>query len=101
MRLTPLRAALAAALAAASFQAPAALDIAGIDKTIDACNDFYRHTNRAWLETTEIPADRTRWGSFEIIAQRNEKLLTAALDEALAKPLPPEGTVERKVFQFY
>jgi putative endopeptidase len=101
MRLTPLRAALAAALAAASFQAPAALDIAGIDKSIDACTDFYRHTNRAWLETTEIPADRTRWGSFEIIAQRNEKLLTAALDEALAKPLPPEGTVERKVFQFY
>src|SRR5688572_9449892 len=98
MRLKPLLAAVAAALA---LPAAAAIDLAGIDKSIDACTDFYRYTNRQWLETTEIPADRTRWGSFEVIAQRNEKLLVAAFDEALAKPLPPEGTAERKVFQFY
>jgi putative endopeptidase len=98
MRLKPLLAAVAATLA---FPAGAAIDLAGIDKSIDACTDFYRYTNRQWLETTEIPGDRARWGTFEIIAQRNEKLLVAAFDEAMKKPLPPEGTMERKVFQFY
>ena len=101
MQMKPLRAAVAAALAAAALPAAAALDIAGIDKSVDACADFYRYTNRAWLESTQIPADRTRWGSFEVIAQRNEKILVAALDEALSGPLPPEGTLERKVYQFY
>jgi putative endopeptidase len=97
----PLIAAVAAALAALALPAAAAIDVAGIDKSIDACTDFYRYTNRAWLETTEIPADRSRWGSFEAIAERNEKILVAAFDEALKKPLPPEGSTERKVFQFY
>ncbi len=101
MRLKPLQAALATAAALLSLPAPAALDIAGIDKSIDACTDFYHYTNRAWLEGTPIPDDQARWGTFQIITERNEKILVAAFEEALKKPLPPEGTAERKVFQYY
>ena len=87
------------------FAFPAAalaqLDVAGIDKSIDPCTDFYRFTNRAWLESTKIPDDRTSWGTFAVIDQRNEKILEAAFKEALAAPLPPESTAKGKVFRFY
>ena len=97
-----IRKPIAAALASlACLAARAGLDVAGIDKSVDACTDFYRYANRSWLEATAIPADRARWGTFEIIALRNERVLKSALDEALARPLPPAGSVERKVIQYY
>ncbi len=94
-------AAVAIALATTSMPALPALDVAGVDKSIDACTDFYRYSNRSWLESTAIPEDRARWGTFEVIEQRNEALLRAAFEEALKNPLPPEGSAERKVFQYY
>ena len=80
--------------------ASAQLDVAGLDKSIDACSDLYGFANRKWLEATAIPDDRTAWGTFSIIAQRNEKILEAAFQDALAT-LPPEGTAKRKVALFY
>ena len=80
--------------------ASAQLDVAGLDRAIDPCSDFYRFANRKWLETTTIPDDRTSWGTFAVIAQRNEALLETAFKEALAA-LPPEGSAKRKVALFY
>ncbi|HUP29147.1 MAG TPA: M13 family metallopeptidase [Usitatibacter sp.] len=95
------RALLAALLCSTSFAAPAALDVAGLDRNVDPCRDFYQFANRTWLESTQIPDDRARWGTFEIIAARNEQVLLKAFDEALARPLPPAGSAERKAIQYY
>ena len=92
--------ALAVALAFPGLAA-ADLDIAGLDRTVEPCTDFYQFANRKWLGATAIPDDRTSWGTFAIIDSRNEKLLETAFREALAAPLPPEGSVKRKVVQFY
>jgi putative endopeptidase len=96
--LRPLAGAILLAFAA---HAAAALDVAGLDRSVDACTDFYQFANRKWIEATPIPSDRSRWGTFEMIAQRNEETLLAAIDEALARPLPPAGTPERMVLQYY
>ncbi len=32
-------------------------------------DDLFRHVNGAWLERTEIPEDKARWGSFHLIAE--------------------------------
>ena len=95
-----LRNAVAAVLATLALPAAAALDVAGLDKSIDPCTDFYRYTNRQWLESTQIPGDQARWGSFQIISERNEKILIAAFDEALKKPMPADPML-RKTYQFY
>ena len=86
-----------------AFAAPAAaaLDVAGIDPSVDACTDFYQYANKKWLAATPIPDDRARWGTFEVIALRNEQLLQKAFEDALKKPLPPAGTPERMVLQHY
>jgi predicted metalloendopeptidase len=35
-----------------------------IDKSVRAQDDFFEHLNGGWLKTTEIPADKSSWGSF-------------------------------------
>jgi putative endopeptidase len=93
-RLTVLAALLAAALPAA-----AALDVAGLTPGT-ACTDFYAHANATWIAATPIPADRSRWSTFDVIGERNEKILREAFEAALASP-PPAGTPQRKVVDYY
>ncbi|WP_374660462.1 M13 family metallopeptidase [Inhella sp.] len=66
MRLTPLLALLLASGALAT-EAPA------------ACTDFYQYVNGRWIEQTELPAHRSRIGSFDELRLRNETVLVEAL----------------------
>ena len=36
-----------------------------MDKTVKPNDDFFNFVNGTWLKNTPIPADKTRWGSFE------------------------------------
>ena len=36
-----------------------------MDKSVNPADNFNRYVNGSWLDNTEIPADRTRWGSFD------------------------------------
>ncbi|MGB9990282.1 M13 family metallopeptidase [Massilia sp. SM-13] len=40
------------------------VDTKYIDSQVRAQDDFFRHVNGKWLDTTEIPGDQSRWGSF-------------------------------------
>jgi putative endopeptidase len=93
---------LAAALVISSPPVAAlALDLAGLDKSGDACSDLYGYANRHWLETTVIPDDRTAWSTGAIVNERNEKLLLAALAEGVRKPAYAKGTPQRKALEYY
>src|SRR6266849_2997689 len=95
----PLRRILA--LPAATFACQAfALDVGGLDPSVDPCADFYRYANGKWIEATPIPADRPGWGTFSQVYERNEKILAAALLDARDNP-PPAGTPQRKVAEFF
>lgn len=45
------------------------------------CTDFYAHVNGRWLEQAEIPASRSRIGSFDELRVRNEAVLNEALQK--------------------
>ena len=80
----PLTLALFAMGARAQSEAPA------------ACQDFYGHVNAAWLAQTELPASRSRTGSFDELARRNEAVLQAAgLDLTLLRPSVIFGAEDR------
>ncbi|HWL78678.1 M13 family metallopeptidase [Microbacterium sp.] len=61
-------------------------------------DDLFRHVNGAWIERTEIPDDKARWGSFHLIAEQAEKDVHAIIEEASsAEP----GTETRKIGDLY
>jgi predicted metalloendopeptidase len=62
-------------LATFACAAPAALDLAGIDRGVDPCTDFYQYVNRKWIESTPIPDDRTSWGTGAMVDKNNEAIL--------------------------
>ena len=84
-RFTRHRLALAATLLGLAVQAPA-LDLSGLSKDIQPCDDFYGFVNATWEAATELPASRARIGSFEQLRQANDELLNRALKDLADKP---------------
>lgn len=65
-----------------------------LDAEIRPQDDLFRHVNGRWLERTEIPEDKARWGSFHLIAEQAERDVHAIIVEAQdAEP----GTETRKI----
>ncbi|HEX5629437.1 MAG TPA: M13 family metallopeptidase N-terminal domain-containing protein, partial [Usitatibacteraceae bacterium] len=97
-----LRSRLAAALAAALPAVCAAtLDVAGISKDVSPCDDFYAYANSHWMQATAIPDDKPRWGTFDMIGQRNQERLQALLASAAASNPYPPGSNRHKVVAYY
>lgn len=72
-----------------------------MDKTIKPANDFFRYVNGTWLNTTEIPSDRTRWGSFDELRQRTDNDALAILKEAVNNPKYKADTDQGKAINLY
>lgn len=77
------------------------LDLNLRDTTVTPNNDFYRYTNGGWLDKTEIPSDRSAWGSFHELFEYNEKVLSFVLEEAMKGELYDENSNEIKAANFY
>ena len=48
-----------------------AFKVSDLDESISACTDLNAHVNRKWLAANPVPADRTTWGSFEMLGERS------------------------------
>ena len=77
---------LAAAALLGLAAAAQALDLSGLSKDVQPCDDFYAYVNGNWEAATELPASRARIGSFEQLRQNNDELLNRALKELAEKP---------------
>ncbi|HZY61710.1 MAG TPA: M13 family metallopeptidase [Edaphobacter sp.] len=64
-------------------------DLSAIDKTADPCTDFYQYACGNWKKNNPIPADQTRWGRFNELAERNNYLLYQDLKTASENPKTP------------
>ncbi len=103
---TPLFLALLALSAAASLQAQTApkepgINLSYMDQNARPNNDFFRFVNGSWFDKTDIPADRTRWGSFDELRQRTDRDVLAILKEATSNPKYKSGTDQGKAINLY
>lgn len=60
------------------------IHVENMDTTVKPSEDFFRYVNGAWLDKTEIPSDRTSWGSFNELRKKTDKDVLTILDKAIA-----------------
>ena len=60
-------------------------DDAGMDRSVTAGDDFNRFANGVWIDTTELPSDRSRYGVFTLLAEEAEEDVRAIIDDATAE----------------
>jgi len=69
---------------------PSGIDLGELDPAIRPQDDLFRHVNGRWIDRTEIPADKARYGSFAVLAENAEE---AVREIITGMPAPGEGPV--------
>jgi len=59
-----------------------------MDKSVKPGDNFFEYVNGGWLANTEIPADRSRYGSFNILADEAEEQVRTIIEAAASKEQP-------------
>jgi putative endopeptidase len=68
----------------------------GFDLSIRPQDDLFGHVNGRWLDTAEIPSDRSSWGPFVQLADTAEEQVHAIIEE-LAAGDAPQGSEAQKI----
>ena len=89
-----------AATRGAAVIGPWGFDLQAMDRGVKPGDDFFRYAGGAWMKSAQIPPDRSRWGSFNILAAKSEEDVKRIVDEVAARPQRP-GSVEQKVADYY
>ncbi len=76
------------------------VDLTGMDKAVKPGDDFYKFVNGAWNARTEIPADRSSWGGFNILRDLSDQR-TKEIIESVSKESNAPGSVNQKVGDFF
>lgn len=77
------------------------LDPANIDRSANACVDFYQFANGGWTKRIEIPAAFSTWGSFSELAEKNQTALQGVIEAAVANKSPKRSLNEKLVGDYY
>ena len=99
-RLTIFLTVLLAVYAAANAQNKG-FDTSRMDTSVEACTDFFEYANGTWLKNTQIPSTESRWGTFNILADRNTTILKELLEEAAKTKNAPKGSDTQLIGDFY
>jgi putative endopeptidase len=102
--LAPLHAQAAGAGAAQAAPAVRALgvDTTNFDRSVRPQDDFYRFVNGRWLERTQIPGDRSRYGTFDELREASERAIAEIVQETRRSPeRRTAGTDAQKVADLY
>jgi putative endopeptidase len=71
-----------------------------MDTSETPTTDFWRFANGGWLDANPVPPEYGAWGAFHELHERNEKILHALLEQAVAES-GEEGSPSRVVGDFY
>ncbi len=76
------------------------LDLANFDTSVRPQDDFYRYVNGKWLDSYQLPEDKTSFGSFNELRDLSQERLKAIIDEA-SKVKAEAGSDQQMIGDFY
>ncbi len=71
-----------------------------MDTSVKPGDDFYQYVNGRWLEENTIPADKTRWGAFDILRDKSEENVRSLI-QAAAQGDFVKGSEQQQVGDLY
>ena len=85
---------------AASAQLQSGINMNDLDTSVRPADDFYEYACGGWMKANPLPAAYARYGSFDRLAEDNNKRINGILKE-LQENSYPEGSVEQKISDLY
>ncbi len=70
-----------------------------MDTSIKPCTDFYRYCNNSWLSQNPIPDDKSSFGTFSQMSERNKYLLGKILEDCASGSIKDSNGI--KLGDFY
>jgi len=78
----------------------AGIDLTNMDTSKRAGDDFFEYACGGWMKKNPLPAAFSRYGSFDVLGEDNNKRVNGILAELL-KNSYKEGTIEQKLSDLY
>jgi putative endopeptidase len=76
------------------------IDLAAMDKSVRPGDDFFAYVNGTWIESAEMPADKSRYGVFDVLRDESQEAVKAIIEESASGDFP-KGSDEQKVGDLY
>jgi putative endopeptidase len=75
-------------------------DLSAMDKSAEACSDFYQYACGGWMKANPIPSDQAIWGRFDELDQNNQIILRKILEKSSAAD-PKRNPTDQKIGDYY
>src|SRR6185437_1465342 len=76
------------------------LDLTTVKPDVRPGDDFFDYANGKWLDSFEIPADRSSFGAFNRLEDQSEQRVREIIEQAAAAHAPA-GSPEQKIGDYY
>lgn len=96
----PTTAANEPAAAQVQQQLKSGVELGNLDTQVKPQDDFFRYVNGNWLNRTEIPADKSSWGSFSELRDNADKHVLELIKQQAASNAPA-GSDAQKIGDLY
>ena len=75
--------------------------LSNIDSSANPAQDFYQYAVGNWIKNNPIPKAYSSWGSFEVLAEKNYKVLHKILQLEAGNKDAKKGSIQQKIGDYY
>lgn len=76
------------------------IDLTNLNQSVSPADDFFKFACGGWMKKHPLPAAYSRYGSFDQLAENNDKRINSILNDLKSKEYAP-GTTEKKLSDLY
>jgi putative endopeptidase len=77
------------------------IDQSGFNEAVRPQDDFFAYVNGTWVDNTEMPADKARWGTFDTLGEKSQEDIRTLVDEVSAAESVGTGSPTQKIRDYY